>query len=354
MELLLIYLFIALFFSFICSFLEAGLLSTNQSFIASLKEEGKKYGNYLEDYKQNIDKPLTAILTLNTFAHTLGAAGVGSQALLLWGNEYITIVSLVITIIILYFSEIIPKTLGANYWKPTAFLISYSLRGLVFILYPFVFLSIYFTRFLKKSVKVSEITRQEFGMMTKMSEEEGILESDESQIIQNLLKFSEIKVKNIMTPRPVIFSIDQNYIIQDFFREKYIRTFSRIPIYKENPENIIGYVIKEDLLDDLILHKGINSLSKYKREISHIHEDTPLPEVYEQFIKNREHIAIVVDDYHGLSGLLSMEDVIETLLGVEIIDELDSVDDLQNYARKNWEKRAKRIGLINDENKDKL
>ncbi|MCB0702779.1 MAG: hemolysin family protein [Candidatus Kapaibacterium sp.] len=350
MELLLIYLSIAVFFSFLCSFLEAALLSTTHSFISTELLENRPYAVKLKKFKDEVDKPLTAILTLNTFANTFGAAGVGAQAQNIWGTEYLTAISVALTLIILIVSEIIPKTIGAAYWKQFAPFIAYSLQGMVWILYPFVVLAPFITKRFKVKKEGSEISRYDIHMMTMLGETEGVLDKEESQIIQNLLRFDEITVHDIMTPRTVVVSEDENTTASDFFKNLKFRHFTRIPLYNETVENITGYVIKEDLINDIISKKGKSKLAKYKRPIRFISIDDTLPTAYEQFIHNNEHIAAVYDEYKGFSGILTMEDIIETLLGVEIMDEYDSTEDLQQFARKNWEKRAKKLGIISEDN----
>lgn len=353
MELLLIYLFVAVIFSFLCSFLEAALLSTTHSFIAGQVMAGKPYANRLKSFKDEIDKPLTAILTLNTFANTFGAAGVGAQAQNIWGTEYLTAISVVLTLIILIVSEIIPKTIGAAYWKQLSPFIAYSLQLMVWVLYPFVLLAPHLTKIFKTKKEGTEISRYDLHMMTKLGETEGVLDREESQIIQNLLRFNEITVHDIMTPRTVVVSEDENTTAAMFFKNLKFRHFTRIPLYNGTVENITGYVIKEDLINDIIAKQGRSQLLQFKRPIRIISIDDTLPTAYEQFIHNNEHIAAVYDEYKGFSGILTMEDIIETLLGVEIMDEYDSTEDLQQFARKNWEKRAKKLGIISEDD-DKI
>ncbi len=349
MELLLFYLFIAVFFSFLCSFLEAALLSTTHSFIGGAVLENKPFAIKLQKFKDDIDKPLTAILTLNTFAHTLGAAGVGAQAQEIWGTEYLTVISIVLTLVILIFSEIIPKTIGATYWRQFSGFTAYTLQGMIYILYPFVVIAPWITKIFKSSKETSEISRYDLHMMTKLGESEGVIDKEESQIIQNLLRFNEITVHDIMTPRTVVVSEDEETTASNFFKNLKVRHFSRIPLYSESQENITGYVIKEDLIGDIISKEGKSRLNKFKRPITIIDIDVTLPKAYEQFIHNNEHIAAVYDEYKGFSGILTMEDIIETLLGVEIMDEYDSTEDLQLLARKSWEKRAKKLGIITED-----
>lgn len=353
MELLLIYLFVAVFFSFLCSFLEAALLSTSHSFISGEVMENRPYAFKLKRFKDEVDKPLTAILTLNTFANTFGAAGVGAQAQHIWGAEYLTAISVALTLIILIISEIIPKTIGAAYWKQVAPFVAYTVQIMIWLVYPFVILAPYITNRFKTKKEGSDISRYDIHMMTMLGETEGILDREESQIIQNLLRFDQITVHDIMTPRTVVVSENEKTTATDFFKNLKFRHFTRIPLYEGTAENITGYVIKEDLINDIISKQGKSKLEEYKRPIKFISIEDTLPKAYEQFIHNNEHIAAVYDEYKGFSGILTMEDIIETLLGVEIMDEYDSTEDLQQFARKNWQKRAKKLGIISeDDDKD--
>lgn len=349
MELLLIYLFASIILSFCCSFLEASLLSTTHSYIAGEILANKPYAKRLKRFKDEIDKPLTAILTLNTFANTFGAAGVGAQAQALWGTEYLTAISVALTLTILLVSEIIPKTIGTAYWKPLSPIVAYALQFIVWLLYPVVKLAPFITKRFKSKKEGSEISRYDIHMMTQLGENEGVLDREESQIIQNLLRFDEITVHDIMTPRTVVVAENEATSVADFFKNLKFRHFTRIPIYAENVESITGYVIKEDLINDIISKQGKSKLVSFKRPIRFISIEDTLPTAYEQFIHNNEHIAAVYDEYKGFSGILTMEDVIETLLGVEIMDEYDSTEDLQQFARKNWEKRAKKLGIITED-----
>jgi len=327
----------------------AALLSTTHSFIGGAVFEKKPFALKLQKFKEDIDKPLTAILTLNTFAHTLGAAGVGAQAQEIWGTEYLTAISIILTLVILIFSEIIPKTIGATYWRQFSPFTAYTLQGMIFILYPFVIIAPVITKIFKSKKETSEISRYDLHMMTKLGESEGVIDKEESQIIQNLLRFNEITAHDIMTPRTVVVSEDEETTASNFFKNLKVRHFSRIPLYSESQENITGYVIKEDLISDIITKEGKSKLNKFKRPITIIDINVTLPRAYEQFIHNNEHIAAVFDEYNGFSGILTMEDIIETLLGVEIMDEYDSTEDLQLLARKNWEKRAKKLGIITED-----
>ena len=348
MGLLLTYLFIALVFSFLCSILEASLLSTSQVFIQMKLAEGKKYAKALDQYKNNIDLPLAAILTLNTFAHTIGAAGVGSQVQKVWGNEYLTVASFILTLIILIASEIIPKTLGALHWKRLGLFTVITLRFMIYSpLYPFIYLTNFITRLLRKNVEEgARISKSEFRAITDSVIEEGVIESEESRILQNLMKFQSIRVKNIMTPQIMIEAAEESVPIEAWFKKNRDIPFSRIPIYEEEINKVTGFVLKDEVMEKIIEKRGEEPLKSILRPISMVHEDTPIVRLLSRLIERKMHMTIVVDEYGQVSGLVTMEDLFETLIGLEIVDEMDSVEDLQVLARKNWEVRAKKMGLI--------
>ncbi|MFW5944228.1 MAG: CNNM domain-containing protein [Bacteroidota bacterium] len=347
MLLLFVYLFISLFFSFLCSLLEASLLSITPSFIAAKANQGKSYAKSLKRFKDEVDLPLSAILTLNTFSHTIGAAGVGAQAQKIWGNEYLSVTSAVLTILILIFSEIIPKTIGASFWKRLAPFTARSLTVLIYSpLYPFIVLSKFITKILNKQKDSAILSRAEFQAMAEIGVQEGIFRKEESQILMNLMKFNNIVVKSIMTPRTVVVSSPEETTIKDFFEKHQKIRVSRIPIYRENIDNISGYVLKDDLMQNMIEKKWDKKLKTLSRNIMVVNEKMPIIRLFYKLIQQKEHIAMVVGEYGEMSGIVTMEDVIETLLGAEIIDELDNIEDMQKQAMQIWERRAKRLGLI--------
>ena len=348
MALLITYLAIALLFSFLCSILEAALLSTSTIFINMKLKEGKKYAKRLDHYKKNIDLPLSAILTLNTFAHTIGAAGVGSVVQELWGIEYLTLASIVLTLIILIGSEIIPKTLGALYWKELSRFTVVSLRIMIYSpLYPFIILTNFITRRLRKGRSgKSSISEPEFRAITDSVIEEGVMEDEESRILQNLMKFKHILVKSIMTPQIVIIAAEESTTIELFYEENQDLGFSRIPIFKQELNQFSGFVLKDEVMEMIIEKKGKKPLKSIARSITAVNEDTPIIRLFSKLIERKAHIAIVVDEYGMVSGLVTMEDLFETLIGLEIVDEMDDVEDMQVLARKTWEARAKKLGLI--------
>ena len=369
MGLLLFYAFISIFFSFLCSILEAVLLSITPTFVNVKKQEGKEYAIQLEGLKKDVDKPLIAILTLNTIAHTVGAILVGVQAKVayaeIYGSETRTIfgieftedlmvgvVSTIMTILILVASEIIPKTIGATYWKQLANFTAKSLKVMVLILKytGLLWLLQLFTKLVGgKGHHGSVLSREDFTAMADIAEEEGVFQESESKVIKNLLVFDEIQAKDVMTPRTVMKIASEDTTIQEFFENNRPLRFSRIPIFKDRADNITGFVLKDEMLEAIINKKGKETLSTLKREMLVTRRNKPIPELFEKFVEQRNHISLVVDEYGSVSGLVTMEDVIETLLGLEIMDESDNVEDLQVLARKNWETRAKRLGIIEEE-----
>jgi CBS domain containing-hemolysin-like protein len=339
MTLLLVYLFIALFFSFVCSILEAIILSVTPSYIGVNKEQGKNFSFKLEELKNNIDKTLAGILTLNTFAHTIGASGVGSRAQVLWGNEYLTLVSIVLTILILIFSEIIPKTIGATYWEKLAPYTPVILKGIIYGLYPFVKISEYITNVLAKNREGYFFRRADFSALAKFGYKEGTLTESEFNIIKNLLKLRNIPVKEILTPRTVMFTEDENSTMNEFFEKHNEINFSRIVLYSQEKEKITGYALKSEIFDNILQNKGDNPLKTIKREVDFVYELLPIYKLFNLLVTKNEHIVIVIDEYGGIEGIVTMEDVFETLLGSEIVDESDSIANLQKLAKEKWEQK---------------
>ena len=366
MGLLILYALISILFSFLCSILEAVLLSVTPTFVSIKKAEGKSYAQTLENLKKDVDKPLIAILTLNTIAHTVGAILVGVQAKNVYAREYGTstqdilgipfteevlvgLVSTVMTILILVASEIIPKTIGATYWKQLANFTAKSLKIMVWGLKwsGLLWLLQLFTRLIgKKGPHGSFLSREDFEVMTDMANEEGVFKESDSTVIKNMLKFDEIQVQDVMTPRAVMKIASEAISIAEFYEKNTPLRFSRIHIYGERVDIITGFVLKDQVLEELVRNNGQAPLADIKRELLVAKRDTSIPQLLETFIEKHEHIALVVDEYGSVSGLVTMEDILETLLGLEIMDESDNVADLQQLARKKWEERAKRTGLI--------
>lgn len=353
MATLIIYATLSIIISFLCSILEAALLSFTPTFIKLKKQEGKEYAIRIERLKKDIDQPLIAILTLNTIAHTVGAILVGVEAEKLpykvevLGVNIVGIVSAIMTILILVVSEIIPKTIGATYWTKLGGFTSFFLRGIIFPLKytGIIWLLTHTTKIIGKSAHVSALSREEFMAITDAAEQEGVFEENESAVIKNLLLFKSVVAKNVMTPFPVVTSADESIKLSEFHNTHKNLRFSRIPVYQEKSYNITGFILRDDLLAEIVDEHGNKPLSDIKREISIVQSDTPIPELFDKFIKQRAHIALVVDEFGNTTGIVTMEDIIETLLGLEIMDESDAIEDMQLQARKNWERRAKRMGI---------
>ncbi len=335
-----VYLFGALAISFLCSVLEAVLLSTPMSFITAKEQEGRKSASLLKELKNNVDRPVGAILSLNTIAHTVGSAGVGAEVTRIWGDEWFGIASVVLTLLILIFSEIIPKTIGSNSWRSLALPSAGVIKFLIYITYPFVILSELITKLFSSKEKDNAVTvsREEVSAMVDMGTDEGVFKESESRIIKSCLKLSNVKAKEIMTPKIVLEMADESMSLKEFYDANDWR-FSRIPIFKEDKDNVTGYVLKDIILEELSEDQFDIKLSEIKRPILSFPEDESVFTIWEKMLSVREHISIIVDEYGGLRGVVTMEDVIETMIGVEIVDEQDTTTDMQELAREVYQQR---------------
>lgn len=354
MTLLIVFFVISIVFSFLCSIWEAVLLSVTPAYVQQKAAEGGTLGKRLQRFKDEIDRPLSAILSLNTIAHTVGAMGVGAQAGKVFGEHeiiegflsYESIIAGVMTLAILILSEIIPKTIGANNWRGLAPFTVTSLNILEKLLFPLVWLSQAITKRLKNNKGESILSRADFAAMASLGKDSGALQARESSIIDNLLKFEKVTVKDIMTPRTLVKSAEQKTTVSDYFNKNKESSFSRIPIYEDVPDNIVGFVLKDDIWKHVAEDEDKVTLKDIKRNLNTILETRTLPGVLEDLIGNQTKISVVVDSYGSLLGVVTLEDVIETLLGLEIVDETDKATDLQILARKKWEERAKKYGLV--------
>ncbi len=361
MTLLLIYAVLSIFFSFLCSILEAVLLCVTPTFINVKKKENKPYATTLEELKKDVDQPLIAILTLNTIAHTVGAILVGVQAEQLpykfemFGINVVGIVSAIMTVLILVVSEIIPKTIGATYWKQLA---NFTSKALLVLIAPLKYTGILWL--LRLTTKLiggkghhgSVLSREDFTAMTDIAQEEGVFEASESTVIKNLLNFNAILAKNIMTPRSVLKIAPEEQSVEEFFEGNKKLRFSRIPLYKDNLDNITGYVLKDEVYKQMAEDNHQKPLGDLKRSITVVDRNIAVPDLFEKLVEQKEHLALVVDEYGSVSGIVTIEDVIETLLGLEIVDESDTDTNMQDLARKNWEQRAKRLGILDEDKKE--
>ncbi len=356
MLLLLLYGLLALGFSFLCSVFEAVLLSVTPSFIAASEQadSGRKRrtGRLLRQLKQDVDRPLAAILTLNTVAHTAGAAGVGAQAQRLWGSAAVTAASMVMTFLILIASEIIPKTLGAVYWRGLSGVVSRSVRFLIWVLYPFVLVAQLITRLFSRDKRSTEVSRAEFGALAELGRREGVIKEKESRMLQNLLRFESILAEDVMTPRTVTFMLPESMTVREALERASEARFTRIPLYGRDTDDVTGYLLKPELLLAGARDQFDLRLSERRRPLVQLSQKLPLPEVLEHLLRHREHLALVTDDFGGTAGIVTMEDVVETLLGTEILDETDAVKDLRVLARERWRQRAAQRGLHLEEHKE--
>ena len=330
MTLLITYFCLALFLSFICSLLEAILLSTPSSYSSILKRENEKSGLILELFKENINRPLAAILTLNTFANTIGAAGVGAQTLKIYGESSVAIAAGLLTFLILVFSEIIPKTLGSTYWRRLIGSAVRFIQLLIGMMYPFVLLAEFISNFSPDSTSV---TREEVIAMAEMGEDEGILEEQETDLIENTLRLKDIKVSDVMTPRNVIFALNKDMTVGQVLEEHETLGFTRIPVFDTNLDNMIGMVNRYNIINRKAEDQFSTRMSEIIKEIPWVNENDSIDKVLELFIENRDHLSLVKDDFDTLTGLITLEDAVETLLGKEIVDEHDSVVDMRDLAK---------------------
>ena len=334
MTLLLVYLLVALGFSFLCSMLEAALLTVPRSHVAVMVGQGHRAGRHLEKMKNDVDRPLAAILTLNTFAHTLGAAGVGAQATLLWGEATVGVVSFVVTLLILIFSEIIPKTLGAVHAKALAPFVAWTVHGMMIVLWPVVAVCNRISKLLARTDQaVPMISREEVGSVARMAHEEGAIDKNEARVMRNLIALREATVEQVMTPRTVVSTLSAEQTVEDATRGTPTR-FARIPVIGESLDDVRGLLHRRDLFEARSEGRSSVTLGELVRPVHAVPEVARLPAVLEQFLQRREHLFLAVDEYGGTAGIVTLEDVLETLLGVEIVDETDAVADMQTLAKR--------------------
>lgn len=343
---LILYLCLALFVSFLCSIMEAVLLSIPQAFLIVKHKNGNEWAKSYQLLKNNVDKPLSAILSLNTVAHTIGAAGVGAQAVKVFGEASFGIISAVLTILILVLTEIIPKTIGAMYWKNFAAFSYYSIKIMIFITYPLVLMSSIITKIITKNRIKQSTSREEIAALADIGTNEGLFSVKENKIIQNVLRLKNVKVSEIMTPRVVLSIANENLLLHDFFKNKDYLKFSRIPVFSDNDENITGYVFRQKVFENLAEDKHSLQLKELKRPIIVVSNTMVLFSLWEKLLEAKEHIALIVDEYGGVDGIVTMEDIIETLLGLEIVDEKDTITDMQKFARERWNSRQNKYNLI--------
>jgi CBS domain containing-hemolysin-like protein len=341
MDLLLLYFFGAVIISFICSVLESVLLSVNMPYISVLEKERPSVGALLKSHKTNINKSIASILILNTIANTLGAAAVGAQAEHVFGDGAVFWVSVVLTFAILFFAEIIPKTIGATYWKQLAPFAAYVIRFFIWITYPIILMTLFVTNRIKKDDEGMSLTREELIESTLMSEDEGVLDEQESDVIENILMLDSIKIQEILTPRTVVFAIDGNRSIQDIVEnEPAIFKFSRVPVFDGSIETITGMVMTKKIFKQALQDDSV-SLNSIQKDIYKINENIPVSMALDLFIKKKEHMFLVQDTYDQTEGIVTLEDCVETILGVEIVDESDSDADMREVAKQKMKQQRR-------------
>ena len=343
MALLLTYLLGALLISFLCSILEASLMSTSISYITMREEEGYKPATLLKAYKQDPSRAIAAILSLNTIANTIGAAGVGRQATLLFGSHWFGLVSALMTLLILIFSEIFPKTIGTTHWKSLTGFTAKTIRLLITLLFPLVWCIEGLQKLITPKTAETSISREEVGAMADVAEESGELDEDENEIIQNLINIDEVTACDAMTPRVVAAIAPESMSIKSFYKDRRFFHHSRIPVYADNDEYITGYILRMEALQLMAEDKFDAKLRDIRRDVESFPEETPIVDVWNRMLEKKEQIAIIINEYGSFQGILTMEDVIETILGDEIVDERDVVVDMQQYARDKWKKRNHEI-----------
>lgn len=340
MTLLFIYLAMAIGVSFLCSILEAVLLSITPSYVAKLQAEKPQQGSKIFLVKEHLDESISSILILNTFAHTMGAAGVGSQALQVFGQEWETLIAVLLTLAILYFSEIIPKTLGATFWRQLAFPAAYVISWLVKLVFPLVWLSSHLTK-LFSGKRNDEITREEIIALASLSHKNGSLFTQENEYLSNLLRLREIHTEEILTPRSVVHMLQQDLTVSKALDNPQTLQFSRMPIYGESIDDIQDIVIRADLFKAERLGQGTRPIHEYAQPAIRVSEKLPVQNLLDLFIKQKAHLFLVEDEFGQTAGVVSLEDSIETLLGREIVDESDIVEDMQALARAKYRSRLR-------------
>lgn len=346
-QLIYIIMFASIVLSALCSMLEATLLSTPLSFITGLEEQGVRGAKRLKNLKQNPDRPISAILCLNTIANTVGASIVGSLVYEVYGDAIVGVFSTIFTLMILVFSEIIPKTIGTSYWRSLALPASSIINAMIFIAFPLVWTLEHLTRLISARSNQVSVSREDISAMVSVATEEEVIEKDEKKMIQNLLKLDELTAHEIMTPSAVVEMAECGMSIREFYDSDL--SHSRIPVYdEENDEYVIGYVLRQEILEKMAEDKFSTKLIDITRPIMSFTEETSVSDIWEKMLEKKEHISVILDEYGSLRGIVTLEDVIETMLGHEIVDEKDEVVDMQEYAKEQWKKAQEEL-LIPEE-----
>lgn len=341
-QLIYVIMLISIALSALCSTLEATLLSTPLSYITGLEDQGVRGALRLKKLKQNPDRPISAILCLNTIANTVGASIVGSLVYEVYGDAIVGIFSTIFTLAILIFSEIIPKTIGTSYWRKLAIPASAIINGMIFITFPLVWILEHLTRLISSKSHQISVSREDISAMVSVATEEEVIETEEKKMIQNLLKLDEITAHEIMTPSTVVEMAEGGMTIKEFYDSDL--THSRILVYDDdNSDYVIGYVLRQTVLEKMAEDKFSTTIREISRPILSFPEEEPVGNIWERFLEKKEHISVIIDEYGTFRGIVTLEDVIETMLGQEIVDETDEVVDMQEYAKEQWEKAQKDI-----------
>ncbi len=342
MDLLILFFLLSVGISFVCSVLESVLLSVNMSYVAVLEKERPSVGTLLRSHKENINKSIASILILNTIANTLGAAAVGAQASIVFGNDAVVAVSIILTFAILFLSEIIPKTIGAIYWKQLAPIAAHFIRIFIWMTYPIILTTLAVTNKISKGKTDSHsLTKEELLESMLMSEDEGIIDEQESDVIENILNLDNIKVCEVLTPRSVVFALDESMSIKDVIAtQEAIFKFSRIPVYKDSIEDITGIVLTKKIFKQALIDDSV-PLKEVKKEMFSINENIPVSKALDLFISKKEHMFLVTDNYDQTDGIITLEDCVETILGVEIMDESDTTEDMRELAKRKMKLKRK-------------
>lgn len=343
---LIFYITLALSVSFLCSVLEAILLSTSHSHIELQLEAGKRSGKLMQKHKADVERPIAAILTLNTVAHTVGAAGAGAEAVAIFGEAWFGVISAILTILILVFSEVIPKTIGATYWKQLNAFAAYTIEVLIWGLFPAVWILEKTTKVLKSDEEEPTVSRKEIEVMARIGANEGTLVEREERILRNLFHLNKVQVEDIMTPRTVVLAFQQDKTIKEILDTHTTLPYSRIPIYGENIDDVTGFVLRHSLYQTYAMGEPDKALTELKREISVVPETNSVASVFDSFIEKQQHILLVIDEYGGTAGIFTLEDAIETLLGIEITDESDLVTDLRKMAEQRYKNQQQLLEKI--------
>ena len=332
-------------FSFLCSILEAVILSVTPSYVVAITKRRPRIGHRLARFKRDAERPLAAILALNTIANTAGATGVGAQAQILFGSTSVGIVSALLTLLVLFLSEIIPKTIGATYWRALAPPATRITQWLIYGMFPFVWAGGLLRRVLQRGQRPARVSADELHAIADLGRQEGVVQDSESRVLRNVIRFGSLRVREIMTPRTVVVAVAEQTTVQEVLAERQGLRFSRIPVYADNIDAVTGYVLKSDLLLSAAQGLSDRRLAELKRDISLVPDTQPLRDLFTRFLDRREHIAVLVDQYGGMAGIVTMEDVVESLLGSEIVDESDVEIDMQKLARRRWQRRAREMGM---------